>query len=98
MAHHQDPEKNDLKELDPVGVQTNEAAAAEEPVASPSQSTSSGDSDYEVEDIHTDGKYLDPEKLRRPSLTRFKSSATGVSEVSTTTQATQPRKRTRIRL
>ena len=87
MAAPQDPEK-DLKELDPVGINTTNPAPHSQPIASPAQSSSSGDSVY---DIDGDEKPHVSEKATRPTLTRLQSSATGISEVS---QAAPPKKRT----
>jgi hypothetical protein len=79
MAPHPDPEK-DLKSLDPVGIDTNNAAPHSDPIATPEQASSSGDSIY---DIDGDEKPHVSEKATRPTLKRLQSSATGVSEVST---------------
>jgi ABC-type multidrug transport system fused ATPase/permease subunit len=92
MAQPADPEK-ELKELDPVGIETNNAAAQNEPVASPPTPSASDDSTYD-DDIHSDDKYYNPEKAGRPTLSKIKSHASGISEYSQATQSTKPLKRT----
>ena len=84
-----DPEK-DLKELDPIGIETNNAAPHTNPLVSPT-SSSSGNSIY---DGHDDEKDRDPEKSKRLELTQIKSNATGISALSQLTEADQPKKRT----
>lgn len=73
-----------------MGIETNKAALHTEPVASPTQSSSSGDS---IHDVHDNEKDRDPEKTGKATLSKIQSNATGISEVSQTTHATEPPKR-----
>jgi hypothetical protein len=91
-----DPEKNDIKELDPVGIEANNAAPQNEAVTSPTQSSSDSIYNVDMADDHYDIE-KHPEKIKptaRPALSRHQTNATGVTEISqTTTQATEAPKR-----
>ncbi|KIW01785.1 uncharacterized protein PV09_06957 [Verruconis gallopava] len=91
-----DLEKN-LADLDPIGIATNNPAP-QEPIASPALSrvSSSMSDDYE----NNTGKKNDAEKhsetiepIARPTLSRKQTNATAVTELSQTTEATEPPKR-----
>jgi hypothetical protein len=96
MAQNEHDLEKELKELDPIDIETNNPAP-QEAIASPAQSRSS-DSIYD--DGDTAGKHYDIEKrsgkfqhTAQPALSRKQTNATGITEISQTTQATQLPKR-----
>jgi hypothetical protein len=96
MAQNGHDLEKDLEQLDPVGIDTNNAAPRNETVSSPAHSDSS-DSIYDGDgaDKHYDNE-KHPEKgepISRPVLSRYHTNATGITDISQTTEATEAPKR-----